>query len=242
MIGWVRMREAVRFSGPLKRATVSLDGERWFVSLMIDTDDVQPVMQPAAVVGVDLGVAALAALSTGETIAGPKAHKGALKRLRRRNKALARKRRGSANFRKAKARLAKLHARIASIRRAGPSRKGLDFPRLVGRDYIAAPVPRVLALMRKGTKMNKAELIADVADRADVTRTNAEKCVDAAFEAIAAAMAKGEEIAIPGFGKFATHNREARQGRNPHTGETIQIAAKRAASFKPLKALRDQLA
>jgi putative transposase len=120
VIGWVRMREAVRFSGPLKRATVSLDGGRWYVSLMVETDDVQPVEQPLPSVGVDLGIATLATLSTNgeiEEVAGPKAHKAALRRLRRRNKALSRKRRGSANFRKAKARLAKLHARIASIRR-----------------------------------------------------------------------------------------------------------------------------
>jgi putative transposase len=117
VIGWVRMREAVRFSGPLKRATVSREAGRWFVSLMIDTDDVQPMIQPEAVVGVDLGVSALATLSTGEVIEGPKAHKALLGRLRRANKALSRKRRGSANFRKAKARLARLHTRIASIRR-----------------------------------------------------------------------------------------------------------------------------
>jgi putative transposase len=117
VIGWVRMREAVRFSGPLKRATVSREAGRWFVSLMVDTNDVQPVAQPEAVVGVDLGVSALATLSTGETIEGPKAHKALLGRLRRANKALSRKRRGSANFRKAKARLARLHTRIASIRR-----------------------------------------------------------------------------------------------------------------------------
>jgi putative transposase len=117
VVGWVRMREAVRFSGPLRRATVSCEAGRWFVSLMVETDDVQPVEQPGDVIGVDLGVSALATLSTGEVIGGPKSHARALKRLRRRNKAQARKRRGSANFRKAKARLARLHARIASIRR-----------------------------------------------------------------------------------------------------------------------------
>ena len=117
VIGWIRMREEVRFSGPLKRATVSCDGGRWFVALMIDTDDVQPVAHPEAAVGIDLGVTTLATLSTGEVIEGPKSHKVALARLRRANKAMARKRRGSRNARKAKARLGRLHRRVAAIRR-----------------------------------------------------------------------------------------------------------------------------
>lgn len=117
VIGWVRMREPVRFTGSLRRATISLEAGHWFVALMVETDDVQPVEQPSPVVGVDLGVSVLATLSTGETITGPKSHAKALKRLRRANKALARKRRGSANFRKAKRRLARLHARITNIRR-----------------------------------------------------------------------------------------------------------------------------
>jgi putative transposase len=71
VIGWVCMREEVRFSGTLKRATVSCEAGRWFVALQIDTDDVKPVAQPEAVVGVDLGVSALATLSTGEVIEGP---------------------------------------------------------------------------------------------------------------------------------------------------------------------------
>jgi putative transposase len=117
VIGWVRMREEVRFSGPLKRATVSCEAGRWFVALMIETDDVQPVVQPRDVVGVDLGVTTLATLSTGEAIAGPRAHKVLLSRLRRSNKALARKRRGSQNFKKAKRRLARLHSRTANVRK-----------------------------------------------------------------------------------------------------------------------------
>jgi putative transposase len=117
VIGWIRMREEVRFAGPLKRATVSCEGGRWFVSLMIDTDSVQPVVQPEAVVGVDLGVTTLATLSTGEAITGPKAHKRLLGRLRRLNKSLSRKRRGSHNSRKARAKLGRLHARTGNIRK-----------------------------------------------------------------------------------------------------------------------------
>jgi len=116
-IGWVRMREQVRFCGVLKRVTVSREADRWFASILVATQDVKPVQQPHEAVGVDLGVSSLATLSTGETIEGPKAHKTALKRLRRANKALARKRRGSANFRKAKRRLGRLHARVANIRK-----------------------------------------------------------------------------------------------------------------------------
>jgi hypothetical protein len=123
VIGWVRMREAVRFSGPLKRATVSFEGG--FVSLMIETNDVQPVQQPVDFVGVDLGISTFAALSTGDPVPGPKAHAAALKRLRQRNKALARKRRRSANFRKAKARLTKLHARISAVTACGEARSGV---------------------------------------------------------------------------------------------------------------------
>jgi putative transposase len=117
IIGWVRMREAVRFSGPLKRVTICRDGDRWFASIMVETDDVKPVLQCVPIVGVDLGVTTLATLSSGEAVEGPKSHTAALKRLRRANQALARKRRFSANWRKQKSRLARLHARIANVRR-----------------------------------------------------------------------------------------------------------------------------
>ena len=88
------------------------------MSLMVDTNDVQPVQQPGSRRWRRPWVSALATLSTGEVIEGPKAHKALRGRLRRANKALSRKRRGSANFRKAKTRLARLHTRIASIRQA----------------------------------------------------------------------------------------------------------------------------
>lgn len=117
VIGWVRTRESVRFLGPLKRATISLEAGRWFVSVLIDTQDIQPAAGLSGVVGVDLGVKSLAVLSTGEVIDGPKAHKSAIKRLRRANKSLSRKQTGSANHRKAKARLSRLHARVGRIRK-----------------------------------------------------------------------------------------------------------------------------
>ena len=89
-IGWVRMREAVRFSGRLKRVTVSREADRWFASIMVETDDIRPTKQAHDAVGVDLGVTTLATLSTAEEIAGPKAHKVLLKRLRRASRALSR--------------------------------------------------------------------------------------------------------------------------------------------------------
>ena len=117
VVGWVRMREAVRFTGKLKRVTVSREADRWFASIMVETDDIKPVEQPKEAVGVDLGVTTLATLSDGDPVPGPKAHKALLDRLRRTSRSLSRKRKGSANRRKAKAKLARLHSRIAAVRR-----------------------------------------------------------------------------------------------------------------------------
>ncbi|MCG5520405.1 transposase, partial [Ectothiorhodospira sp. 9905] len=80
-LGWVRMRESLRFTGKIMSATVSRVADRWFVSITVDTED--PPRRPAenqGSVGVDLGVLALATLSTGDTITGPKAHTALLKR------------------------------------------------------------------------------------------------------------------------------------------------------------------
>ena len=116
-LGWVRMRESLRFAGKIMSATISRVADRWFVSIVVDTED--PPKRKAenqGIVGVDLGVSALATLSTGETITGPKPHKALLDRLRRLSRSLSRKQKGSRNRQKAKAKLARLHARIANIR------------------------------------------------------------------------------------------------------------------------------
>lgn len=117
-LGWVRMRETLRFAGKIMSATISREADRWFVSLTVDTPDRShlPKAENQGAVGVDLGVCALATLSTGEVIDGPKAHKVLLKRLQRLSRSLSRKQKGSANYKKAKRKLAKLHARIAAIR------------------------------------------------------------------------------------------------------------------------------
>jgi putative transposase len=117
-LGWVRMRESLRFTGKILSATVSRVADRWFVSIAVDVPDQShlPKAENQGAVGVDLGVAALATLSTGETITGPKPHKALLTRLQRLSRSLSRKQKGSANRKKAKAKLARLHARIANIR------------------------------------------------------------------------------------------------------------------------------
>ena len=112
------MRESLRFTGKIISATVSRMAERWFVSITVATpDDLQPAKaENQGAVGVDLGVKALATLSTGEVITGPKAHKAKLCRIKRLSRAISRKVKGSKNRKKAKLKLAKLHAQIKNIR------------------------------------------------------------------------------------------------------------------------------
>lgn len=117
-LGWVRMRETLRFTGKIMSATVSRVADRWFVSINVDVPDMShlPEAENQGVVGVDLGVSTLVTLSTGEKVVGPKAHTALLTRLRRLSRSLSRKQKGSASRRKAKSKLAELHARIAAIR------------------------------------------------------------------------------------------------------------------------------
>lgn len=117
-LGWVRMCETLRFAGKIMSATVSRVADRWFVSITVDTPNSshQPQAKNQGEVGVDLGVSALATLSTGEVFPGPKPHKALLDRLRRLSRSLSRKQKGSANRNKAKMKLARLHARVAAIR------------------------------------------------------------------------------------------------------------------------------
>lgn len=112
------MRETLRFAGRIMSATVSRVAARWFVSLTVDLPDPShlPQAENQGAVGVDLGVLALATLSTGETICGPRPHRALLGRVRRLSRSVSRKVKGSTNRHKAKATLAHLHARIAAIR------------------------------------------------------------------------------------------------------------------------------
>jgi DNA-binding protein HU-beta len=87
--------------------------------------------------------------------------------------------------------------------------------------------------------MNKGELIEAVAAAADLSKSDATKAVDAVVNSITRTLQKGDQVSIVGFGTFSVKDRAARTGRNPATGETIQIAASRAPGFKAGKALKD---
>ena len=89
--------------------------------------------------------------------------------------------------------------------------------------------------------MNKTELIKAVAKKAELSRKDADKAVNAAFDAITAALKAGEKVAVVGFGAFEVKERAARTARNPRTGEEIEIAASKAVSFKAGKALKDDV-
>ncbi len=90
--------------------------------------------------------------------------------------------------------------------------------------------------------MNKTELIAATAEKAGISKKDAERVVSAAFETITASLASGERVQLSGFGIFEVKSREARMGRNPKTKETIEIPATKLPSFKASKALKDIIA
>lgn len=89
--------------------------------------------------------------------------------------------------------------------------------------------------------MNNSDLADALAAGNGITKADARKLVDGVFAAIAEAAAKGEEISLNGFGKFKVKDAPAREGRNPATGETIQIAASKKLAFTPAKGVKDKL-
>ena len=87
--------------------------------------------------------------------------------------------------------------------------------------------------------MNKSELIDAVASAADLSKSESAKAVDGVIAAITQALKSGDQVTVVGFGTFLVRKREARSGRNPRTGETIQISASNVPAFKAGKALKD---
>ena len=89
--------------------------------------------------------------------------------------------------------------------------------------------------------MNKTELIAAVAERAELSKKDAEKAVKAFTDVAAEELVKGEKIQLVGFGTFEVSERKEREGRNPKSGEKMTISASRTPKFKAGKALKDQV-
>jgi putative transposase len=116
VIGWVKLREELRFSGKALSATVRQVADRWFVSVPVEVDMPETVRENQAAVGIDLGVSTAATLSSGEKLPGPKALQAHLERLQRLSRGHSRKQPGSHNRCKSALRLARLHARIANVR------------------------------------------------------------------------------------------------------------------------------
>ena len=87
--------------------------------------------------------------------------------------------------------------------------------------------------------MNKADLVAAVAEKAGISKKDSEKAVNAAFDAITEALVAGDKVQLVGFGAFETKTRAERMGRNPKTGEDIPIPATKVPTFKAGKALKD---
>jgi DNA-binding protein HU-beta len=89
--------------------------------------------------------------------------------------------------------------------------------------------------------MNSSDLADHIAGAHGLTKADAKKIVDAVFAAIGNAAAKGDEVSIPGFGKFKVKHSPAREGRNPSTGAAMKIAASRKLAFTVAKAIKDKL-
>ena len=89
--------------------------------------------------------------------------------------------------------------------------------------------------------MSKQQLVEMIAEKASLTKADAARALDATMESVTEALKKGEKVSLVGFGTFATSKREAREGRNPRTGETVKIAARTAVTFKAGSKLKDAL-
>ncbi len=89
--------------------------------------------------------------------------------------------------------------------------------------------------------MNKTELVDHVVEKTGMMKKDSEKVVNAVIDSITDTLAKGEKVQLVGFGTFEVRKREAREGRNPSTGETIKIAAQNVPAFKAGKALKEKV-
>jgi len=111
----------------------------------------------------------------------------------------------------------------------------LALPLPKGTDLMATPLKKE----HPGVIMQKADLIAQIAEQAGLTKTQAQAALNAITDGITDALSRGDTVSLIGFGTFEQRHRAARQGRNTQTGATIQIAAANNVGFKPGKALKD---
>jgi DNA-binding protein HU-beta len=107
---------------------------------------------------------------------------------------------------------------------------GNAFAPLGFRSIFAIPITDIL--FSKHIAMNKAELIDAIASSAKITKSDAQRALDATIENVTKALKKGDKVSLVGFGTFSVAKRAARTGRNPQTGKAIKIAAKKVAKFK----------
>ncbi len=159
-LGWVRMREPLRFEGKIQSATISRKSDRWFISFNVKLDNLShlPKAENQGETGVDVGTSTHATLSTGEKVDGPKPHKKKLNRLRKLSRSLSRKVKGSKNSTKARVKLAKLHMRIANIRNDATHKLTTDVTRRF--HTIGMETLNVKGMMRN---RKRARVTADVA-------------------------------------------------------------------------------
>jgi len=120
VLGQVKLREPLRFTGKIQSATVSREADRWFIAMAVEIPEKEVHPPSGEALGIDLGLTTLAVLSNGRKVEAPKPLGRGLQRLRRLSRAHSRKRRGSHNRQKAALRLARCHRRIANMRRVVP--------------------------------------------------------------------------------------------------------------------------
>lgn len=104
---------------------------------------------------------------------------------------------------------------------------------------LAIPISYIKTELSKGSSVNKSELIDAIAASADIPKAAAGRALDATVDAITTALKDGDQVVLVGFGTFSVKERAARTGRNPQTGQPIEIAAAKVPGFKPGKALKD---
>jgi integration host factor subunit beta len=91
----------------------------------------------------------------------------------------------------------------------------------------------------EGNNMTKAGLIEEISRDVKMTQKDSEMIIDVIFDSVVRALRRGDKVEIRGFGSFRTRQRQARMGRNPKTGERVEVPAKRVPHFKPSKELKD---